>query len=214
MDAETFGKIAGGTGAILWFAAYFLIIRRSHLDKTYGMPIVALCANISWEFTFSFLIPQSNQLQHIANIIWFVLDVVIIWQYIIYGRKEFNKLPEKYFIPTLVLGLAVAFAVIRTSVVEFDDTGGHYSAFAMSLMMGVLFSMMLLDRDSVRGQSIYIAILKMLGTVGYSILFYTRYPNSQFMFVLYVTAFTFDLIYVLLLYEKCKQSQIAPFRRF
>ena len=113
-----------------------------------------------------------------------------------------------------MLGIGVAFAVIRTSVIEFDDTGGHYSAFAISLMMGVLFSTMLLERDSVRGQSIYIAILKMVGTVGYSILFYTRYPDSVFLFVLYVTAFAFDLIYLLLLYEKCQQSQIAPFKRF
>ena len=214
MDTETLGKLAGGTGAILWFLAYILIIRRSRLDKTYGVPFVALCANISWEFTFSFLVPQSNQLQHIANIIWFVMDVIIVWQYIQYGRIEFNKLPQKYFYPTLVLGIGVAFAVIRTSVIEFDDTGGHYSAFAISLMMGVLFSTMLLERDSVRGQSIYIAILKMVGTVGYSILFYTRYPDSVFLFVLYVTAFAFDLIYLLLLYEKCQQSQIAPFKRF
>jgi hypothetical protein len=43
-----------GSG-IFWTLVYLLIIRLGFRDKTYGMPITALCANISWEFIFSFM---------------------------------------------------------------------------------------------------------------------------------------------------------------
>jgi hypothetical protein len=46
-----------GSG-VLWTITYLLIIRRGVLDRTYGMPLVALCANLSWEFIFSFVFPH------------------------------------------------------------------------------------------------------------------------------------------------------------
>jgi hypothetical protein len=46
-----------GTG-IFWTITYLLIIRRGFLDHTYGMPLIALCANLTWEFIFSFVFPQ------------------------------------------------------------------------------------------------------------------------------------------------------------
>ncbi len=56
-----------GSG-LFWTATYILIIRRSILDRTYGMPLAALCANISWEFIFSFILPSAS-IQRIVNII-------------------------------------------------------------------------------------------------------------------------------------------------
>ena len=46
-------------GGIFWSLTYILIIRRGFIEKTYGMPLIALCANISWEAIFSFLHPHS-----------------------------------------------------------------------------------------------------------------------------------------------------------
>ena len=38
----------------LWTLAYIFIIRKAYKDKTYGIPIVDGCLNVSWEFVFSF----------------------------------------------------------------------------------------------------------------------------------------------------------------
>ena len=38
---------------VFWLAAYVLIIRRGLKDRTFGMPIAALCGNIAWEVLFS-----------------------------------------------------------------------------------------------------------------------------------------------------------------
>ena len=68
-----FDALMLGSGAF-WALAYVLIIRRGFLDATYGMPLVALCANVSWEFIFSFVHPH-GPVQRPVNIVWFLLDL-------------------------------------------------------------------------------------------------------------------------------------------
>ena len=46
------------SSGVLWTMVYLLIIKRGFADKTYGMPLPALCANLSWEFIFSFIHPH------------------------------------------------------------------------------------------------------------------------------------------------------------
>ena len=77
-------------------------------------------------------------------------------------------------------------------------------------MMSVLFVAMLLRRQDIKGQSIYIALGKIVGTLLPSILFFLRFPNSPLLNFLYVCIFIFDLIYVVLLYAKHKDLGINP----
>lgn len=43
---------------IFWAITYLLILHRSIQDRVIGMPMVALCLNIAWEFIFSFVYPS------------------------------------------------------------------------------------------------------------------------------------------------------------
>src|SRR5918992_146865 len=78
-----FDAIMVGSG-VLWTLAYLLIIRRGFLEDTYGMPLVALCANLSWEFIFSFVHPHDLP-QRAVNVVWFSFDLVILLQILLYG---------------------------------------------------------------------------------------------------------------------------------
>jgi hypothetical protein len=80
-------------GGLFWSATYILIIRRGFKDKTFGMPIAALCANISWGMIFTFVLPHDAP-QIYVNYIWFSLDVVIVIQFLKYGKKEFPSIPK------------------------------------------------------------------------------------------------------------------------
>jgi len=199
-----------GSG-ILWTAVYILIIRLGFSEKTYGMPIPALCANISWEFIFSFLYPH-NAPQNYINIVWFVFDLVIVAQTLRFGKSSFE--PGWLFYPAFVLGLVTSFAAILAITHEFTDWDGRYSAFGQNLMMSVLFVALLLKRRDVTGQSIYIALGKMIGTILPSSLFFLRFPDSPLLNFLYLAIFIFDLIYVILLHAKHAELGIDPWRRF
>jgi hypothetical protein len=204
-----------GSGAF-WSLTYLLIIKRSFQDKTFGMPLAALCANISWEFIFSFIFTHPAP-QVYVNIVWFFLDVVILFQLLKFWPAEFSKLSPQLFYPGFLLALGTSFFAILLITLEFNDWIGAYAAFGQNLMMSVLFISMLYNRNTVRGQSIYIALFKMLGTALASLVFYlfvSDYEGSVLLPFFYVTILVFDTIYVIMIYQKCRTQAIDPWQRF
>jgi hypothetical protein len=188
-----------GSGAF-WTLTYVLIIWRGFLDNTYGMPLVALCANVSWEFIFSFLYPH-GPIQRPVNIVWFSLDLIIMVQLLRYGPREFVDLPKRVFYAMFGLALVASFCAVLSVTYEFDDWDGAYSAFGQNLLMSALFLAMLRARRSLRGQSVSIALSKMVGTGLASVAFYLYSPlsaGSILLPFLYVATAALDLIYVIL----------------
>src|SRR5262245_28631807 len=198
-----------GSG-IFWTAVYTLIIRLGFRERTYGMLITALCSNISCEFIFSFVYPHEPP-QNYITIVWFVFDLVIVLQILRFGRVAFE--PRRLFYPAFILGLLVSFGAILAITVQFNDWDGKYAAFGQNLMMSVLFVAMLLRRQDIKGQSTYIALANMVGTLLPSILFFLRFPNAPLLNFLYVSIFIFDLIYAVLLYAKHKELGMNPWTR-
>jgi hypothetical protein len=193
----TFDGILVGSG-VLWTLTYLLIIRQGFLDRTYGMPLAALCANLSWEFIFAFVYPHDLP-QRAVNMVWFSFDLVILGQVLLYGPREFGNLSRRLFYAGFALALGTAFGAVLATTLEFDDFDGAYSAFGQNLMMSILFVTMLYSRGSLRGQSISIAALKMGGTALASFAFYffdSDYAGSVLLPFLYVAILVFDGIYL------------------
>ncbi len=180
---------------LFWTLTYLLIIRRDMLDKTYGMPFVALCANISWEGIFSFIYPP-GPIQHVVNLVWFFLDVIIFLQLLRYGPHEFPDLPRPVFDIMVGVALIMSFGIFLGAVIELNDR--VYGAFWSNLMMSILFILMLYQRHSLRGQSLSIAMSKMIGTLFASLAFclYSLYSQSILLWFLAVFCLLFDAIYV------------------
>lgn len=201
-----------GSG-FFWTVAYILILRRGAKDRTYGMPLAALGANISWEFIFSFVLPHKPpQLQ--VNYVWFAFDVLILWQTFRHGRGEQGHPWLRKFFPAVLAGtLSTGFLAVYTITLEFSDWNGMYAAFGQNLMMSILFVGMLLRRDDIRGQSLWIAIAKMVGTILPSILFHLKYPDHPLMNFLYAAILAFDLLYCILLHAKIRDRGANPWTR-
>lgn len=209
-EIENLLKIGSG---IFWSLTYLLIIWRGFKDRTYGMPLAALCANISWEFIFSFVYPHDIP-QLYVNRVWLFLDLVIVFQFLYFGRHVFDSLLLKgshYIIFTL--SLLTSFFLVLGVTVEFENWTGAYAAFGQNLMMSILFVVMLRRRNDLSGQSLYIAIFKMIGTVLPSILFYARYPSSVLLNSLYSSIFIFDVLYIGMLYAKYKELNVQLWHR-
>jgi hypothetical protein len=201
-----------GSG-LFWTITYLLILRRGYKDKLYGMPMVALCANLSWEFTFAFVYPHP-QPQLFIDYLWLLFDVGILVQYFLYGRGEFpRQLPPKFFYGTFLFTLVYCALTIAFMAREFNDYIGIYAAFAQNLMMSVLFVRMLLKRNSSAGQSLYIGLSKCIGTVFPSVLFYLYFPKSYLLILLYCGIFVLDVVYMLLLYSRMKAEGLQPWRK-
>ena len=196
-------------GGLFWSATYILIIRRGFKDKTFGMPMAALCANISWEMIFAFFSPHDAP-QLYVNYIWFSLDVVIVIQFLKYGKKEFPNISRWQFFAIFALGISIAIPMILAVNYQLEDNVGAYAAFGQNLMMSILFVTMLINRKGIEGQSFYIALFKMIGTGLSSIAFYLYRPIAQdsiLLQFLFIAIFVFDLIYTVGIYRKYKNNE-------
>jgi len=196
-----------------WTIVYIDLINRGFKDKTYGMPLFALAFNIAWEFTFGFLVVEGINLQRVVNVIWFLFDAVIVYTYFKYGRRDFPKTVERFFISWSLVAFGIAFLTIYFTHFEFEDFwGARYSAFAQNLMMSVLFIGMLVRRGNVEGQSMYIAIFKWLGTLAPTIQMYVQ-TGSTLILILGIGCFLYDVIYIWMLYQKFVELRLYPFTR-
>lgn len=206
--------IFGSIGGVLWTLAYILIIRRSILDQSYGMPFLTLCANFAWEFVHAFIYPPELQIQRAVHILWFSIDIVILGTYLRYGLKDFTPLlTKKLFYPSVALGMLVSFMLVAAIAAEFNDNQGRYSAFSIDLMMGIMFPLMLLQRNDLRGQSFYIALCMALGSLCYDIIYAMMYPVSPLLHTLFFLTVCAKVGYLVLVYQRSKQQGINPLLR-
>ncbi len=199
------------SGGIFWILTYIFIISKGFKDKTYGMPLIALCANISWEFIFSFIFPHTPP-QLFINYLWFGLDIIIVFQFLKYSKNEFLNLTSTKLYSIFILLLVSEFSIILVSSFTTGEFKGVYSAFGQNLAMSILFIIMLFKRKSLRGQSIYIAVFKMLGTGLTSLHYYLYEPITHSSFILpslYVLIFTFDIVYIFLIMKFYKRNKMS-----
>lgn len=191
--------------AIFWTIVYMLIIYKGFRDHSCGMPAVSICANITWEFLFTFIMPF-HPLQQIVTLIWFLLDCIILLQFLYYAKGSY---PKRTIYASIFSLLAIAFLLQYAMAIEFHDKMGIYSAFGINLLMSILFIKMLLTKD-LQGQSLTIAYFKMIGTLLASILCYSLYPQSILLTVMYIMIFMLDIVYILLVYSKSIKAVHKP----
>ena len=189
-----------------WVVTYFLIIKRCFMDSTYGVPLFALGLNISWEFIYSFITPHGVPYVY-TNIIALSLDTILLYQALRFWRYEFPKLSERSFYLLFLLIMISSFLTVYLTSYILNDPIGYYIAFWQNLLMSILFIRMLKFREDLRGQSIHIGVSKMLGTAFASIAFYLYDPlnkGSWIMNFTYLAIFIFDIIYIIMVYNKAK----------
>jgi hypothetical protein len=217
---------------IFWLATYLGIIWRGFKDRSYGMPLMALGMNISWECLFSFVYPPMPALAKYCVRAWFLLDIPIAMQCLLYSRNEFkHTLAKEYAHIVFTVTMGICFALVLGFIREFKDFRGVYSSFGTNVLMSVCFVLMLINRDDLRAQSIYIAVFKWVGTLFAFLWAYFWFPvdintpltriipvqtqpMSPFIKMMYVIIFSFDLLYVILVYRKSLEKGINPWSRF
>jgi hypothetical protein len=214
---------------LFWTITYVLIIKRGFQDKSYGMPMWVLSTNISWEFIYSFVTPAAVP-QRYVNIVWVIFDVIILYQFLKYWKQDYGFIDKKYFYPFYVLVLATSFlgllfiqydaiTVMKPSLYPLG-MGRAYTAFGTNLIMSILFLNFIFTRKNVKGQSLYIAIAKCVGTVfaGIPLFMYPEMPRTpgadEYLFpYFYISIFIFDAIYIVLVYNKSKELGLNPWKR-
>lgn len=213
-------------GNAFWVLAYMATIVMGFRDRAYGIPLLAICLNITWEAFFFFncpmvppcgptligdcVCPSLDWPSRIIIDLWAVLDATILYQLLRYGRP-LQLIPEvrRYFYPLVAGLLLFGFAWHYSFISFFADVGGIEDAWVINLIMSGMFILMLFLRPKLEGLSLAAAVLKMLGSAlnAVGLLLTMPYPfghhqNYNFLYFLFASVFCLDLVYVWLLHAR------------
>lgn len=219
------GLIVGLIGSFSWVAAYILIAWRGYKDISYGMPLVPLALNFSFEITFSFIYPLYliNAFSYI-NFVWLAIDSIIVYTFLKNGYKyfknEFNSSKTEFYF-LFILAFSTAFLIMIYGGIFFRDMpfckgnmveSSILIALIQSIAVSVCFVLMFMQRRTCEGQSFLIGFLKFIGTplVGIN---YLLHHSEPFLYVLYLIIFIFDVWYIILIYQQLKKEGHNPWIR-
>lgn len=223
MPPESFVVMSG----FCWIGVYSLLVRRGFQDKSYGMPLAALSANIAWETVFSFIYPigLSSQWKVIIPI-WMVLDAFMVSTFFLYGYKYFEKSYRMTRLQFYVLGAFVLlsayvfYVTVPPFLLGFTFFKGSmfgvasFLAYAVNnLATSILFVWMFRRRRGIEGQSFYIGLLKWIGTLIVAV-WYLLENNYPFAWIIIATIEVFDILYLKLVHDALARTGINPWLRF
>lgn len=194
---------------VCWSIVYIELIRNGFKDKTYAMPLFALGLNFAWEVIYSVdsLVLNTASVQGFVNLVWAMLDAVIVYTFFKYGREYFPKKAEKHFTSFGVLAFVTCFILQLAFYLHFESVpASKYSAFAQNAAMSIMFLTMLFQRGNTRGQTTLMAVAKCIGTLAPTILGGFIEEFNIYIVLTGTVSFVFDMIYIVTLYQWKKEG--------
>ena len=214
----TWYNLVGAGGCVFWLLAYLFILKKCFQDKSYGLPLVAICLNFGWELLASFVFPNPVALWHFFDRAWLAVDVLLAYQLLRWGPSQ-QRIPEirRYFYWVVGVTFSVGLWGQYAFVSSYRDRLGLVGAFGVNLIMSVLFIFFYLDRRPLeRGISKAGAVCKMLGTLGTSVechfVVFSIDPEMQnlsFLTFLCVCIFLADCFYIFLVFSRPGAERVA-----
>src|SRR5262249_17979645 len=117
--------VAGIVADVLWMLAYIFAIRAGFHDHSYGVPMLAVCLNFSWEFVFSIIIRPESKLRLTLTLLWLAIDTVILYQLVRWGKAEQISQLQPYFL-LIVLGTILLCVIGHITFYRtYEDPGGQ-----------------------------------------------------------------------------------------
>ncbi|KAI0883595.1 uncharacterized protein GGS22DRAFT_190254 [Annulohypoxylon maeteangense] len=98
-----------GSGVFFWCIAYVLITRRSIQTRSYGMPLLGLAINVSWEIVYGFYVAEML-FEKLGFTLWLILDLGLIYTTVKFAPEEWastNKFVGRHMASILALMLAI-----------------------------------------------------------------------------------------------------------
>lgn len=217
--------LSGLFGAFCWVFSYSLMIYKGFKDKTYGMPLIALSLNFSWELVYSIFFPVNLYI----NLSWFLLDLGLVYTYFKYGYSysyKFYSLPKKQWYFMSFLAFLIGFLIIYFGQQFFaqhltyfpDNQIGIMLGFILLLVISIDMLAMFFQRKNSDGQSFIIICLLLLGSFfyGFQILCAPVFNlwSSPFMVVILLTCIILEFYYAYLIYNQLVKERKNPWKIF
>ena len=220
------GTLLDEAGVAGWAVVYGFSIYQGFKDKSYGIPLVAICLNITWELFFAFgcspslghdICVADSDLKFVR--LWALFDVVIFAQLLRYGRSfQENPLLQNRlgFYLTVAGLLAIGYVGQSTFIISHRDVSGDEMAWISSLIMNVLFILAVFGKHGMVGLSLPAAWAKLVantciagGLLAVNLEPFKHQFGHQFMYFLFTAVFLTDSLYLVGFYWRRRHPGLA-----
>lgn len=197
-----------GVAAAYWVWVYIVVIIDIRKYKFIGIPALAVCANIAWEFLWSFrFYTNMGALFEWGYRSWFVLDVFIFYSLLRYGKIQFSDPRLQKNFPLIIIFSTLCWiAGIYAFTTQYSDPVGAVSAYLVNTNMSAIYILLILKFPREKSLSISTAWHKMLGTALTSVFCFWAFPDMHFMLTLTVITFILDITYIRLVTRIKKEN--------
>ncbi|MBL4715397.1 MAG: hypothetical protein JKX95_02090 [Bacteroidia bacterium] len=201
-------------GCLLWVFTYVIVIKNIIKHQFVEVPVVAICANFSWEFLWSFVF-QTNmgELYVWGYRVWFLMDCFIIYGLFKYGDKQVSiDSIKKFFKPVTAFCLLCWFVTLYFYIKNYDAPFTHmgaYSGYILNVMMSALYITLILRmKDSIGSFSYLAGWFKGVGTLLITIFCFLHFTDG-FLLTMCVITGILDATYIYLFSQLRKQPLSA-----
>ena len=203
-------------GALLWVVAYICTLFNAYKrknKKTLDIPVIAVVLNFGSEITTAFFwLPNMGKFLVLAYWAWMVLDIFIVIAMFRYGYLQFPhgifKNNKKNLNRILFPAIVMSFLLQVFFILRYDVAMAPVDNFIINLVMSICF-INLIYVPGFTGNSTRVAWSKFLGTGIISVMFYTKYPENNFLTALYICCAVFDILYIYLLHKKENRAALT-----
>lgn len=191
-------------GAFLWVVAYVKLIFRFKKIQFIEIPLIAICANFSWEFLWGFVFKTNmGTFYQWGYRLWFILDIFIVYALFKYGKNQFT-LPQLKgkALSFILFGMASWAAFLYFFIDEYDLEMTHMGAFSgyiLNTMMSALYPVLFLKLNQPKLFSRLAGWSKGVGTFLISIFCFLKFPEYGWLLVMCVVTTLLDAWYIFLI---------------
>ncbi|MDZ4822385.1 MAG: hypothetical protein SH856_02890 [Flavobacteriales bacterium] len=188
------------SGCVAWVIIYVNVIRNIRSIKYIEIPIMAVCANISWEFIWSFIFETNMGSLYVWGYrLWFILDCYILYGLLMYGSKQLiNDVFKKHF-HWIVAALIAAWSFMLYYYIKIYDYPishmGAFSGYIINFMMSMLFITLYVRTANKTLFSVTNNWLKFIGNLFISIFCFLKF-DDWFLFSVIIVNTLLDIIYL------------------
>ena len=154
------------SATVLWIVAYVLIIRQGFKDRTYGIPMLCIALNFTWEFIYAVDFPFPQNAGRNSALGLAALRHCHRLPVLRYGREGQTIPPLKRYCYPICIAMFIS-AYVGQLAFHYslhDKYGVQEDAYMINLVMSMLFVSMYFARPRGEGLSVGAAWAKMLGT--------------------------------------------------
>lgn len=192
-----------GVGCLLWIVCYVDTLISIFKRKIVDIPLSAVTLNFGWEIAACFFfVPDMGKLIVIAYWAWMLLDTFIFISLFKYGKKQM-EIPffENHIAKFLLFGIVASFFAQLFFMLQYELPLAPLTGYIINVIMSMAFNYLIFIK-TVTYHSLITAWCKFLATGIISVMFFTKYPDNNFLTVMYIVVACFDILYIRLCYQK------------